>query len=120
MHPKARFLPSLVCAAALALPQPGTGQNVRQSGRSDSGMVSAAHPLATEAGVRILDMGGNAADAAVATGFAIAIRRCATAKRGMISAAATPTAVGIEAQYPALDGSMPPLRRISGSQLFSP
>jgi len=36
-------------------------------------MVSAAHPLATEAGVRVLEMGGNAADAAVAAGFAIAI-----------------------------------------------
>jgi gamma-glutamyltranspeptidase/glutathione hydrolase len=48
-------------------------QSVRQSGRSDSGMVSAAHPLATEAGVRMLELGGNAADAAVAAGFAIAI-----------------------------------------------
>jgi gamma-glutamyltranspeptidase/glutathione hydrolase len=36
-------------------------------------MVSAAHPLATEAGVRMLEMGGNAADAAVAAGFAIAV-----------------------------------------------
>jgi gamma-glutamyltranspeptidase/glutathione hydrolase len=36
-------------------------------------MVSTAHPLATEAGVRMLEMGGNAADAAVASGFAIAI-----------------------------------------------
>ncbi len=36
-------------------------------------MVSAAHPLATEAGVRMLETGGNAADAAVAAGFAIAI-----------------------------------------------
>ncbi|MBW2465050.1 MAG: gamma-glutamyltransferase [Deltaproteobacteria bacterium] len=36
-------------------------------------MVSTGHPLATEAGVRILEMGGNAADAAVAAAFAIAI-----------------------------------------------
>ncbi|NIP79949.1 MAG: gamma-glutamyltransferase, partial [Gemmatimonadetes bacterium] len=36
-------------------------------------MVSAAHPLATEAGVRMLEAGGNAADAAVAAGFAIAV-----------------------------------------------
>jgi gamma-glutamyltranspeptidase / glutathione hydrolase len=48
-------------------------QSVRQSGRSNAGMVSTGHPLATEAGVRMLEMGGNAADAAVAAGFAIAI-----------------------------------------------
>lgn len=36
-------------------------------------MVSTAHPLATEAGVRMLELGGNAADAAVAAGFAIAV-----------------------------------------------
>lgn len=49
------------------------GQSVRQGGRSDGGMVSTAHPLATEAGVRMLEMGGNAADAATAAGFAIAV-----------------------------------------------
>ncbi|MDX1493907.1 MAG: gamma-glutamyltransferase [Longimicrobiales bacterium] len=52
---------------------PVHGQSVLQSGRSDQGMVSTAHPLATEAGVRMLEMGGNAADAAVAAGFAIAV-----------------------------------------------
>jgi gamma-glutamyltranspeptidase/glutathione hydrolase len=57
----------------LALPHALDAQSVRQSGRSPNGMVSAAHPLATDAGVRILEMGGNAADAAVAAGFAIAI-----------------------------------------------
>lgn len=52
---------------------PADAQSVLQSGRSDAGMVSAAHPLATEAGVRMLEMGGNAADAAVAAAFAIAV-----------------------------------------------
>lgn len=64
---------TLVLASAVVPISPVEAQSVRQSGRSDRGMVSAAHPLATEAGIRMLEMGGNAADAAVAAGFAIAI-----------------------------------------------
>ena len=54
-------------------PADSSAQSLRQSGQSSHGMVSAAHPLATEVGVKILEEGGNAADAAVAVGFAIAI-----------------------------------------------
>ena len=60
-------------ALLVTLPASMSGQSVRQVGRSQSGMVSAAHPLATDAGVRMLELGGNAADAAVAAGFAIAV-----------------------------------------------
>ncbi len=67
-----RVLVTLLTSAALAAGPLGA-QSVRQSARSDGGMVSSAHPLATDAGVRVLEMGGNAADAAVAAGFAIAV-----------------------------------------------
>lgn len=68
-----RFFPVLAVAVLASTSTALDAQSVRQSGRSDAGMVSAAHPLATDAGVRMLEMGGNAADAAVAAGFAIAI-----------------------------------------------
>jgi len=64
---------ALFATTAGLLPLDLDAQSRRQSGRSDGGMVSAAHPLATDAGVRMLEMGGNAADAAVAAAFAIAV-----------------------------------------------
>lgn len=63
----------LTLTALVVAPVALDAQSVLQSGRSADGMVSAAHPLATEAGVRMLELGGNAADAAVAAGFAIAV-----------------------------------------------
>jgi len=59
--------------AALFLPGTLLGQNARQAASSQDGMVATGQPLATEAGVRMLELGGNAADAAVAAAFALAI-----------------------------------------------
>ena len=74
MSSKYLLAPFILATALLYLtPVDSSAQGLRQSGRSNPGMVSAAHPLATEVGVKILEEGGNAADAAVAVGFAIAI-----------------------------------------------
>ncbi len=84
---RVQFLRSFLCGAVLlwatascvpaetAVDSQGGAQDVptHQVDRAAGGMVSAAHPLATAAGVRILEMGGNAADAALAAGFAVSV-----------------------------------------------
>ena len=50
-------------------------QSVPSSGQTElsNGMVAAAHPLATSAARDVLNLGGNAADAAVVAGFMLAV-----------------------------------------------
>lgn len=74
MRTPPRFtLAAALLVASLTVPGDGAAQSSLQLGRSSEGIVSTAHPLATEAGVRMLELGGNAADAAVAAGFAAAV-----------------------------------------------
>jgi gamma-glutamyltranspeptidase/glutathione hydrolase len=50
---------------------PATTSTATRAAVGTNGMVSAAHPLATRAGVEVLEDGGNAFDAAVAVGAAL-------------------------------------------------
>lgn len=65
---------TVLAALAFMVVPPGLGaQSAPQVARSADGVVVAAQPLAAAAGARMLELGGNAADAAVAAAFAISV-----------------------------------------------
>ncbi len=75
MRPRIRMHGTTVLAilAFAVLPLRLGAQSAPQVARSADGVVVAAQPLAATAGARMLELGGNAADAAVAAAFAISV-----------------------------------------------
>ena len=67
------LLQTLLPVAGVLLPIPSSGASLKPLVAGKRGVVAAGHPLVAEAGLRILEKGGNAVDAGVATLFAASV-----------------------------------------------
>ncbi len=68
-----KLLLSLVVISQFAFAQFTDINIVKEIHTKNKGLVVSAHPLASEAGARIMKMGGNAYDAVIATQYALAV-----------------------------------------------
>jgi gamma-glutamyltranspeptidase/glutathione hydrolase len=67
------LLQTLLPVAGVLLPVPASGASLKPLVAGKRGVVAAGHPLVAEAGLRILEKGGNAVDAGAATLFAASV-----------------------------------------------
>lgn len=64
---------SLLYLASCQLGEDSHVVEITKYAESPHGVIATAHPLATQAGLKMLNEGGNAVDAAVAAGFALSV-----------------------------------------------